>query len=82
MEVADWMGLINIENDGENKVLMIKVGKQRDINSKETDATISAIRHPFISPQSFALRDDIMENCSISTPVFLGRRQTNFMAAV
>lgn len=82
MEVADWMGLINIENDGETKNLMIKIGKQRDINSQETDTSISAMRHPFISPQSFALRDDVMENCSISTPVFLGRRQTNFMAAV
>jgi len=82
MEVADWMGLINIENDGENKCLMIKIAKQRDINSSDTDTTISAIRHPFISVSSFALRDDIMENCSISIPVYLGRKHTNFMAAV
>ena len=82
MEVADWMAMINIENDGENKCLMIKIGKQRDINSKETDTTISAIRHPFLSVSSFALRDDIVENCSISIPVYLGRKHTNFMAAV
>ena len=82
MEVADCMFLINIENDGENKVLMIKVAKQRDINSSETDTTISAIRHPFLAVNSFALRDDIMENCSISVPCYVGRKHTNFMAAV
>ena len=82
MEVADWMGLINIENDGETKCLMIKIGKQRDINSSETDTSISAIRHPFLAVNSFALRDDIMENCSISIPVYLGRKHTNFMASV
>ena len=82
VEVADWMSLINIENDGENKVLMIKVGKQRDISSPDTDVSVVAIRHPFLSPQSFALRDDIMETCSISVPVYIGKRQTNFMAAV
>ena len=76
------MSLINIENDGENKVLMIKVGKQRDISSPDTDVSVVAIRHPFLSPQSFALRDDIMETCSISVPVYIGKRQTNFMAAV
>lgn len=76
------MSLINIENDGENKVLMVKVGKQRDISSSDTDISIVAMRHPFISPQSFALRDDVTETCSISVPVYIGKRQTNFMAAV
>jgi mevalonate kinase len=82
VEVADWMGLINIENNGETKCLMIKAAKQREINSAETDTSIVAIRHPFIAVNSFALRDDINENCSISVPVYLGKRQANFMAAV
>ena len=73
MEVADWMGLINIENNGETKCLMIKTAKQREINSAETDTSIVAIRHPFIAVNSFALRDDINENCSISVPVYLGK---------
>ncbi|EKC72282.1 hypothetical protein LEA_06822, partial [human gut metagenome] len=55
MEVADFLALINIENNGETKMLMIKAAKQRDIDSS-TDSTITAIRHPFISPQSFALK--------------------------
>lgn len=81
MEVADFLALINIENNGETKMLMIKAAKQRDIDSS-TDSTITAIRHPFISPQSFALKDDIMENVSLSIPVHLGRQVTNYMANI
>lgn len=81
MEVADFLALINIENNGETKMLMIKAAKQRDIDSN-TDSTITAIRHPFISPQSFALKDDIMENVSLSIPVHLGRQVTNYMANI
>ena len=82
MEVADWLGEMNIENDGENKWLMIKAVKQRDIGSKNSDATLTAIRHPFLSVDSFALRMDIMENCSISIPVYTGKRQLNYMANI
>ncbi len=72
----------NIENDGENKMLMIKAVKQRDVDSRNTDVKITAIRHPFLSPESFALRQDIMENCSISTPIYSGKHQLNYMANI
>lgn len=81
MEVADWLSVMNIENDGENKMLMIKAVKQRDLDSK-SDVQITAIRHPFLSPDSFALRQDIMENCSISTPIYTGKHQLNYMANI
>lgn len=81
MEVADWLAEQNIENDGENKMLMIKAVKQRDLDNK-SDVQITAIRHPFLSPESFALRQDIMENCSISTPIYTGKHQLNYMANI
>jgi hypothetical protein len=81
MEVADWMGLMNIENNGEVKYLMIKAVKQRDLDNN-TDNSIQAIRHPFLSVQSFALKDDIMENVSISIPVYTGIQRINYVAAV
>lgn len=81
MEVADWMGLMNIENNGETKCLMIKAVKQRDLD-QNTDNAITAIRHPFLSPQSFALKDDIMENVSISIPIYFGVQKLNYMAQI
>lgn len=81
MEVADFLALMNIENNGETKSLMIKAAKQRDLD-QNTDSGITAIRHPFISPQSFALRPDIMENVSLSTPIYVGKQITNFMANI
>lgn len=81
MEVADFLALMNIENNGETKSLMIKAAKQRDLDSS-TDSSITAIRHPFISPQSFALKDDIMENVSISIPIFFGTQKLNYMATI
>ena len=81
MEVADWLSVMNIENDGENKMLMVKAVKQRDLDSK-ADIKVVAIRHPFLSPESFALRQDILENCSISIPLYTGKQQLNYMAAV
>lgn len=81
MEVADFLGLINIENNGETKMLMIKAAKQRDIVN-ETDNTIVAIRHPFLSTQSFALKSDINETVSLSIPIYIGKRSTNFMANI
>jgi hypothetical protein len=82
MEVADFLALINIENNGEVKSLMIKAVKQRDIDSNATDTRIVAIRHPFISPQSFALIPDINETYSMSVPVFFGKQVQNYMSAV
>ena len=80
-EVADWMAVMNIENNGEVKYLMIKAVKQRDLDSN-TDNSVQAIRHPFISPQSFSLKDDIMETVSISIPVYTGVQRINYVAAV
>ena len=82
MEVADWLAEQNIENDGENKMLMIKAVKQRDLDSQNSDVKITAIRHPFLSPESFALKQDIMENCSISIPIYTGKHQLNYMANI
>lgn len=81
MEVADWMCLMNIENNGETKYLMFKAVKQRDLD-QNTDNAITAIRHPFISVQSFALKDDIMENVSISIPIYMGTQKLNYMASI
>lgn len=75
------MCLMNIENNGETKSLMLKAVKQRDLD-QNTDNSITAIRHPFLSPQSFALKDDIMENVSISIPIYFGVQKLNYMAAV
>lgn len=82
MEVADFLALINIENNGETKVLMIKAAKQRDIDASSTDTSICGVRHPFLSPQSFALKVDITENVSLSTPIYTGKRTTQFMASI
>lgn len=81
MEVADWVGLQNIENNGETKVLMLKEVKQRDKNSND-DSNVIGIRHPFISAQSFALQPDIFENCSLSQPIYNNRATTNYMASI
>ena len=81
IEVADFLAMINIENNGETKSLMIKAVKQRDLDSK-ADNMFTAIRHPFLSPQSFALRCDIMENVSLSIPIYSGKHTTNFMANI
>lgn len=79
VEVADWLALMNIENNGESKQLIIKAAKQRDLDG-QTDSNIIGLRHPFITANSFALKDDIMENVSMSLPIYVGRQQTNYMA--
>lgn len=78
LEVADWAAVMNIESDGSTKMLMIKEIKQRDRNSGD-DINVIGIRHPFITPNSFALQPDIFENCSMSQPIFNGKATTNFM---
>ena len=81
MEVADFVAIINIENSNETKMLVIKAVKQRDLDG-QTDSNITAIRHPFLSPQSFALKDDILENVSLSIPIYQGIQRTNYMAQI
>ena len=82
MEVADWLVVQNIENDGETKRLVVKAVKQRDLDTQNSDIRVTAFKHPFLSPESFALRQDIMENCSISIPVYSGKHQLNYMANI
>jgi hypothetical protein len=72
IEVADWVAVLNIEKDGENKYLVVKALKQRDLDSS-TDMSITDFAHPFISLQSFGLKHDINENCSVSIPIYTGR---------
>ena len=80
-EVADCVIYMNIENNGETKNLLFKAMKQRDLDNR-TDNSIIGIRHPFLTPQSFALKDDIMENVSISIPVYTGTQRINFVASI
>lgn len=82
MEDADALFIVNIENNGESKMLMIKAAKRRDLDPTETDSSIIAIQHPFVSINSFALLDDILENVSVSVPIYIGRKSTNFMANI
>ena len=81
MEVADWAADINIESDGENKYLMVKAVKQRDLE-QNADSTVKAFVHPFISAQAFGLKTDINENCSLSVPIYTGGRNVSNMAPV
>lgn len=81
VEVADFLAVINIENNGEQKCLMIKAVKQRDLDSN-SDNSFTAIRHPFLSQQSFALKSDINENVSLSVPLYMGRNVGQFMANI
>lgn len=81
MEVADFVAIINVENSNDSKMIVIKAVKQRDLDG-QTDSNITAIRHPFLSPQSFALKDDILENVSLSIPIYQGVQRTNYMANI
>ena len=80
VEVADCIIGVNIESDGESKYIVWKAMKQRDKDNKE-NISYDAVRHPFISVNSFALRHDINEACSIATPIFGQRSVNNFSAA-
>ena len=70
----------NIEMDGDNKWLIYKAVKQRDLD-QNSDNSVKAIAHPFTSPNSFLLVHDILETCSVSVPLYSGTRTTNFVAA-
>lgn len=78
VEVADFMALMNIENHGDNKILVIKAAKQRDKDGQ--DENIIGLRQPFVSAGSFALRDDIMENVPICDFIYDGKQRTNYLA--
>ena len=80
VEVADWLGIINIENHRDTKYIMIKAAKQREKDNKDGDV-YTAIRHPFISPEAFALKTDLNERVPISEPLYIGRQRANYMNA-
>jgi hypothetical protein len=83
-EAADFSADLNIENDGSQKMLMIKAVKQRDMQTNANDSTrmVSAIRHPFISINAFALQTDVNENCSLSIPIYIGKQNASFLANI
>lgn len=78
MEVADFLALMNIENHGDNKFLVVKAAKQRD-KEGESD-NIIGFRQPFLSSDSFALRSDILENVPICEFIYDGKQRTNYIA--
>ena len=79
VEVADFLALMNIENHGDNKFLVVKAAKQRDKDAQNTE-NIIGFRQPFVSPISFALRDDITENVPICEFIYEGKQRTNYIA--
>lgn len=80
VEVADWLGLMQIENHRDMKMLMIKAAKQRDKDQRDSEL-FNAIRHPFLSPDSFALKLDINEKVPMSEPIYQNKQHSNFMNA-
>jgi hypothetical protein len=74
------MGLLRVESNGEQKSLVIKVAKQRDVG-KDTDVSIIGVKHPFINSQSFCLATDISDGTMLAQPIFLGRQSANFMSS-
>jgi replicative DNA helicase len=80
VEVADWLGLMQIENHRDNKTLMVKAAKQRDKDGRDNEV-FTAIRHPFLSMDSFALKTDLNEKVPMSEPLYQGKQHTNFMNA-
>lgn len=78
IEVADFLALMNIENHGDNKFLVVKAAKQRD-KEGESD-NIIGFRQPFLSSDSFALRSDILENVPICEFIYDGKQRTNYIA--
>jgi hypothetical protein len=78
VEVADWLGIINIDNLRDTKYLMVSAVKQREKDNKDGNV-YTAIRHPFLSPDSFALKTDLNEKIPLSEPLYAGRQRNNFM---
>lgn len=80
--MADDLFILNIENNGDRKDLMLKAVKRRDVDASVEGSDITAIRHPFYSTDSFALQPDIMENVVLSQPIFFGKQLQNFVANI
>ena len=80
IEVADWVGLMQIISRRDEKKLMIKAVKQRDKEGQNNDV-FDAIHHPFVSPDAFALKPDIEEKISLSEPIYQGKQHLNFVNA-
>ena len=80
MEVADWLGIINVDMVNDEKYLMIKAVKQREKDQAD-QSTCIAYRHPFLSPTSFALKPDIIESVSLSIPLYTQLQQLNYQAS-
>lgn len=80
VEVADWIGGVHIDSNGEMKYLVMRALKQRDKDDSD-NISFDAIRHPFISVNSFALRHDIHEPCAVSEPIYLSRSVNNYVAS-
>jgi hypothetical protein len=59
---------------------MIKAAKQRDKDQRDSEL-FNAIRHPFLSPDSFALKLDINEKVPMSEPIYQNKQHSNFMNA-
>ena len=80
LEVADWLGIINIDMVGDEKYLMIKAAKQREKDQAD-QSTCIAYRQPFLTPTSFALRTDITENVPLGQPLYTELQQLNYARA-
>ena len=59
---------------------MVKAAKQRDKDGRDNEV-FTAIRHPFLSMDSFALKTDLNEKVPMSEPLYQGKQHTNFMNA-
>lgn len=81
VEVADWIGILNIEHHPDNKYLVIKSVKQREKESSP-DSNIMGIRQPFMSPDSFTLRPDFSENVPLFIPIYNGIQHVTSQIAV
>ncbi len=81
MEVADWLGIINIDIVQGEKYLMIKAAKQREKDQAD-QSMILAYHHPFLSPTSFALKTDLNEMVELSRPLYTELQQMNYQSAM
>lgn len=86
MEIADMCMLLNIDTIDDERTLMVKNVKIRDVNKTNDDEGQNefrlGFRHPFLSVDSFALRPDIKEPRSLSTPCTSGLRHLSAPMAV
>lgn len=87
-EIADMSMIVNIDTVDDDKFLMIKNIKIRDVNKTEEDEDDVqsgykiAFRHPFLSPDSFSLRPDIFEPRSLSVGCNNGSKRFEVAIAI